>query len=47
MLVSVDSFGIVGLPSFAGTFVIVWIGLDFITSTTGQHAEGLSPDDAT
>lgn len=47
MLVSGDSFGIVGLSAFAVTFAIVWIGLDFITSTTGQHAEGLSPDDAT
>lgn len=47
MLVSGDSLGIVGFLTFAGTFAIVWVGLDFITVKTEQPGEGLSPDDAT
>lgn len=49
MLVSGDSLGMVGLLTFAGTFAVVWVGLDYMTSKTGQGQPGkdLSHGDAT
>lgn len=49
MLVSGDSLGMVGLLTFAGTFAVVWVGLDYMTSKTGQGQPGkdFSPGDAT
>jgi len=49
MLVSGDSLGMVGLLIFAGTFAVVWVGLDYMTSKTGQGQPGkdFSPGDAT
>lgn len=49
MLVSGDSLGTVGLLTFAGTFAVVWVGLDYMTSKIGQEQPGedFSPGDAT
>lgn len=49
MLVSGDSLGMVGLLTLAGTFAVVWVGLDYMTSKTGQGQPGkdFSPGDAT
>ena len=47
MVVSGDQLGIVGLMTFTGTFVVVWVGLRFLTSKMeqGRTGEGFPADD--
>jgi len=47
MLVSGDQLGMVGLITFTGTFAVVWVGLHYLTSKTGQGrtGEGFTADD--